>query len=516
MKRILLSLVLTVISVTLSAVPANREFTYHPLQGGGSVALTLTGDEFYHYWQTADGRIAQEQEDGTFVITDEQVPDEATFLARRRASKRYVNRARRSSIHMPTRVLFILVSYSDKAFTEEGVAYYKSRLGDATPGAKSMYNYLKEQSNGQYAPLVDVYGPAVLSKPAAYYGENDPQTSYDKHLAAMIVEACQILDNEIDFSLYDTDNDGEVDNVYVIYAGKGEADGGGANAIWPQQWNIYDDEGLTLTLDGKKIYSYACSAELTGKGKLAMGTPLHEYSHVIGLPDYYDTEYGTNNKQGRTPGDWTLMDHGSYNDGGNTPPNYSIYDKYYLGWATPKFLPKDSVRNITLTTTTYADGYQINGGDELLSATNTTLMYYIENRQQQGWDAALPGHGMIVWQVQYKEDVWYESNTLNNTAGLLRYTVVSASGDPTKIGRANDPFPGTNEVHVFTPFEGCALTNITEADGLISFKYNVPPEDDPTALENTREQSSPRKVFRNGQVVIIRDDEVYNLLGVRQ
>ena len=78
-----------------------------------------------------------------------------------------------------------------------------------------------------------------------------------------------------------------------------------------------------------------------------MGTPLHEYGHVIGLPDYYDTEYAsTNYTESRTPGEWSIMDQGSYNNDGNTPPNYYIFDKYYLGWATPKFLSTADKKNI--------------------------------------------------------------------------------------------------------------------------------------------------------------------------
>ena len=334
-----------------------------------------------------------------------------------------------------------------------------------------MYNYLKLQSNGQYAPPVDVYGPYNLGKTYATYGEND-SSGDDKDPAQMIVDACKAADNDIDFSLYDGNNDGKVDNVYVLYAGKGEADGGADATIWPHQWDIYYG-GLSLTLDGKSIRNYACSAELNGSGKCAMGTPLHEYGHVIGLPDYYDTKYAsTNYTESRTPGEWSIMDQGSYNNDGNTPPNYSIFDKYYLGWATPGFLKKDEKKNVSMTTG-WDDAYQITGGSSLVAATATSpsTIYYIENRQKTGWDEYLPGHGMIIWQVKYNSSAW-SNNNLNNTGGSPRYTVLSASGNPKNIGKTTDPFPGTGYVRSWTSVTGCEMTDITESNNTITFKFN--------------------------------------------
>ena len=452
------------------AVPAYRGWQTRTQPDGTTITIRQVGDEFYHYWETEDGKIAAEQPDGTFIVTDTDLPTSEQVQARRLASKRYVKRALMvGAATKPERALFILVSFSNLSFKATSATYYKSKLGDATEGAMSMYNYLKQQSNGAYAPPVDVFGPVTLSSTYATYGANDSNGD-DTNPAQMIADACLALDSQIDFSQYDSNSDGVVDNVYVLYAGKGEADGGEANTIWPHQWTL-QAAGITLRLDGKYIRSYACSAELNGSGKCAMGTPLHEFGHVIGLPDYYDTEYkSTNYTESRTPGDWSIMDQGSYNNDGNTPPNYSIFDKYYLGWLTPKFLAKDAIDNVTLTTA-YGDGYQITGGTLRVAYTNTNTVYYIENRQKSGWDAYLPGHGMVVWQVKYNATNW-NNNNLNNTGGSPRYTVLSASGDPKNIGRTTDPFPGTGTVKTWTPFTGCALTDITESAGNISFKYN--------------------------------------------
>lgn len=462
--------VLTLSLCSAYAVPAYRGWQTRTQPDGTTITIRQVGDEFYHYWETEDGKIAAEQPDGTFVVTDADLPTAEQVQARRLASKRYVKRALMvGAATKPARALFILVSFSNQSFKDASATYYKSKLGDATESAMSMYNYLKQQSNGAYAPPVDVFGPVTLSSTYATYGANDSNGD-DTNPAQMIEDACSALDSQIDFSQYDSNSDGVVDNVYVLYAGKGEADGGAPNTIWPHQWTL-QAAGITLRLDGKYIRSYACSAELNGNGKCAMGTPLHEFGHVIGLPDYYDTEYkSTNYTESRTPGDWSIMDQGSYNNDGNTPPNYSIFDKYYLGWLTPKFLAKDAIDNVTLTTA-YGDGYQITGGTSRVAYSDTNTVYYIENRQKSGWDAYLPGHGMVVWQVKYNATNW-NNNNLNNTGGSPRYTVLSASGNPKNIGSETDPFPGTGNVKTWTPFTGCALTDITESAGNITFKYN--------------------------------------------
>jgi len=480
---------LTLTINSLLAVPAYRGWRTVTQPDGSTITVRQMGDEFYHFWETQDGKIARQQSDGTFVVTDENRPTHEQIMKRRMASKKYMPRVRKAgSGSLPARALFILVSFSNQTFMSASETYYKTTLGDATDGAMSMYNYLKEQSNGAYNPPVDVYGPYNLNKAYSVYGTNVDEDGNpdddgdDVDPAQMIYDACVAADGDINFSLYDANNDGKVDNVYVIYAGKGEADGGVPNTVWPHQWDIAG-AGLSLTLDGKKIRSYACSAELNRSGKCAMGTPLHEFGHVIGLPDYYDITYETsNNSDHLTPNDWSIMDGGSYNNDGNTPPNYSIFDKYFMGWATPNFLAKSEKKNVTLTTN-YGDAYQITGGTSgPVAYTNTGTVYYIENRQKSGWDEYLPGHGLIIWKVQYNSSAW-SGNTLNSVEGTTRYTLVSADGGTT-IGNVydnygqktynggNNSFPGLSNVKSCTPATGCEITEIKESAGVITFKYN--------------------------------------------
>lgn len=460
----------------LFAVPAFRGWQERTLTDGTPIRVRLVGDEFYHLWETEDGKIATMQEDGTFVVSNEDAPSMKQVSERRqsaRAAKIPASRIQKNYGDIqPTKLLVILVNFSDKSMkSTHNNAFFDNLLNGSFPSVK---DYFKQSSGNTYVPEFDVFGPYTLDQNMAYYGGNDSDGS-DEHPDQMVVDACaKAYADGCDFSQYDTNNDGKVDNIYVIYAGYGEAAGAPANTIWPHSWEIYSGNVTgTLKYNNKTLVHYACSAELSGKSGSnsdGVGTFAHEFSHVIGLPDYYDTDYGTNSDNGVTPGEWTLMDQGSYNGSGMYPPLYSVYDKYFMGWMTPKFLAKDEVKNVTLTTT-WNDNYQITGGASLVACTNTSTVYYLENRQKSGYDQYLPGHGMVVWKVTYNATRW-NNNDLNNTAGTLRYTIVPADGKTKNYGAATDPFPGTGGKKIYTPATGCALSDITESSGNISFKYN--------------------------------------------
>ena len=474
-KRFLTLSLIAALAVQVWGVPAYRGWQQGKLTDGTIVNVRLVGDEFYHHWETEDGKIATMLSNGKFEIRDEQAPSTEQVIKLRKAAlaRRSPGTIRKNyGAIQPTKLLVLLVNFSDMSMkSTHNKAFFENLLNGSFP---SVQDYFKQSSGNTYIPEFDVFGPYTLSNNMTYYGGNDSNGD-DMHPDQMVVDACALAYADgCNFSNYDINNDGKVDNIYVIYAGYGEAAGAPANTIWPHSWEIYSSNVTgTLTYNGKTLGHYACSAELSGKSGSnsdGVGTFAHEFSHVIGLPDYYDTDYGTNSDNGVTPGEWTLMDQGSYNGSGQYPPLYSIYDKYFMGWTTPKFLAKDEVKNVTMTTT-WNDGYQITGGASIVACTNTQTVYYIENRQKSGYDQYLPGHGMVVWTVTYNGTSW-NNNDLNNTAGTLRYTIVPADGKTSNYGKATDPFPGTSNKKTWTPFSGCALTEITESGGNISFSYN--------------------------------------------
>ena len=168
-------------------------------------------------------------------------------------------------------------------------------------------------------------------------------------------------------------------------------------------------------------------------------------------------------------------------------------------------LKADSQATITLTTD-YGDGYKMNASG---------AMYYIENRQQTGWDLGLPGSGMLVWQVKFNQSTW-SSNHVNYTNTNPSYTVLSARYGPMTDGdqvwsSSYDPFPGTWNVTSWTAGEGLVLTDIAETNGQITFKLNG---GKPTGLECQEPRAESRKIMRDGQLLILRGDKRYNALGI--
>ena len=486
-KRIATLFMLCIIATASYAVPAYRGWQTKTQPDGTTIEVRLTGDEFHHYWQDRSGNVVKCDSLGYWRVVESQ-PTPATIKARRQASRMLQSRPNKAvgSVNLAPRGLVILVNFSDSKFANANNQAAMNELMNSdnytyNGATGSVRQFFSDQSDGQYTPDFDVIGPVTLSENVAHYGGNDASGN-DVLPGDMVVEACSIANasHGVDFTQYDNDGDGEVDFVYLIYAGKGEADGGADKTIWPHNWDLesayyYDNCSYSTSqrkFDGKTINNYACSGELSGAGaRTGIGTIAHEFGHVIGLPDLYDIDYGQNYEDEATPGAWHIMDGGSYNNDGKTPPNYTIYDKYFLGWKTP-VNPGNTAQTLTLQAagTDGYNAYQITSGNSLLAATNTTTAYYIENRQQSGWDAYLPGHGLVIWKVQYNASAW-TANGPNDTDGTLRYTVVSASGKTTGIGTGADPFPGTKSVTRWEGVSGKPLLDITESGGVITLTY---------------------------------------------
>ena len=505
MKKIFSLIAATAICMAAWAVPAKREFHVYTLTDGTAVELTLAGDEYAHWYEDAAGRIYTRVADNTFELSTKT---RAEMAQRRKASVKYrTNAAKRAKKdvgvepNLAPRGIVILANFSNNAMQAAHTQSVFDELCNSTNctvnnGHPSAAQFFGDQSNGTYRPVFDVYGPVTLSRTVSYYGSDivGSDEGDDQHATDAVVEAC-ILANaqyDIDFTQYDSDHDGYVDFVYLIYAGKGQADGGAANTIWPHNWDIEsaryyyidgDANGLNgtvhyctyteaeCTIDGKILNNYACSSELSGSTMNGIGTLCHEFSHVMGLPDFYDTEYGTNYNDARTPGVWDIMDGGSYNGDGHCPPNYSAWEKSFFGWCTP-INPGSTAQTLTLQAngTTGYQPYQINASGTYLSATTSGQCYYIENRQNSGWDSELPGHGLLIWSVNFDQEQW-SANAPNNTANSPQYTVVSASGSKKNIGSAADPFPGTRNKTSWTGVTGKPLLNIAETNGVITLTY---------------------------------------------
>lgn len=494
MKKITTFFLLCVFALAANAVPARRGWQTRTQADGTTIEVQQLGDEFYHYTINRDGKRVRLNEAGMYEVVGD-APTPAQAKAHRAAAKAKRNRKATKaefgySPYLPPKGVVIMVNYQDKQFKSTTTKAIIDELCNSTNCTVNQYNgvnygsiaqYFRDQSDGQYNLQLDVYGPITLDNNYAYYGRDWREEGDDRYSGNVIIEACQKMDNEIDFSQYDWNDDGDVDFVYVVYAGKGQADGGDDNTIWPHS---YDIEGSRSSgyctysenqciFDGKRVQNYAMSNELSGNSLAGIGIICHEYGHVIGLPDHYDTDYSTNYNDELTPNEWDVMDGGSYNGGIHCPPNYNAWEKAFCGWYTPQNLGSEGQNlEIKAIGTEGWSAFQINAsGTQQAVTTNNSTNYYIENRQQQGWDNYIPYHGLLIWKVNYNKDYWVANEPNLTSHGDPHFTLVCSSG--TKVGSSNgtgNVFP-KGSIKSWNGVSGKPLLNIAESNGVVTLTY---------------------------------------------
>ena len=428
-----------VITMTMMAVPAKRGvWKTLKLQNGTEVRAQLVGDEFGACWRGVDGKNYVKSGD-SFVILNSEIAKrsnarkEMALKSRAKRLKANVTRraaGNRSALTGDKKGLIILVNFQDTKFQTsdaETQTLYNNvantqGYSDDNGFSGSVADYFKDQSRGVFNLTFDVVGPVTVSQNAAYYGENDAQTKQDKRPAEMVIEAVNLAQVS-NWQQYDWDNDGEVDQVMIIYAGEGEASGGDKSTIWPHEYDLAsanhfgEGTGPVTVATGLTVNTYAVANEVmaevndwtglpTGKyNYMGIGTICHEFSHCLGLMDMYDTAYGGNFGMGA----WSLMDQGSYNNGGFTPCNYTSFEKTQIGWITPEELT--IAKSVT-------SMQAWNAADECYRITNpgnAKEYYLLENRQQEGWDRYVPNSGLLILHVDFDKDIWdYNlANTFN-------------------------------------------------------------------------------------------------------
>lgn len=503
--------------IGLWAVPAKPVIVTLTQPDGSELKVRLMGDENYHYYETLDGERLESIVNSQQSIVSGQrlmVDGQQTLKKRRHSSQLSVFNSQLSTPqrapHQAERGLVILVEFSDKSFskTRQNFDDLLNKDGYDYNGATgSAKDYFRDASSGKYVPQFDVYGPYKLDKEMSYYGQNDKE-GMDKHPDQMVVDAVAKLAaaEDVNFANYDTDEDGYIDNIFIYYAGYGENEGASENTIWPHAWEVYEEyvEGQ-LVYDGKQLRGYACTSELQGVSGSTMcgiGTFCHEFSHVLGLPDFYVTDYSSSHK---TLGNWDIMDSGSYLNNGNTPPTYSAHERFYLGWLTPEILNtagtfelKELQQSNKAYIITSSGLHNLDGGNP-----NSATYYLLENRQKTGWDTYLPGHGMMISKTVYDEDDWY-NNIPNNKATQQGYDIIEADGKAPieNHGKAGDLFPGSANVTTYIPFTKYPITEIKEVNGVVSFVFM-----DSTSVEDPDNPDTP-----NSDDVVFSDcfEETFN------
>ena len=555
MKKIISFLLLLSFTVAVFAAPANKSAVRYKQPDGTILYIVLNGDEAFHYYSTLDGVPVIKDGDGYYcyaVLSDENllvssgcvahnegarnIEEQAVIdanrfsgmekdmqeVACRRAAQYTYSRATTNKFVGEMNVPVLLVEYADVKFSYtkeqiseilnkknyEGYSYpsYIDERGNVvcekSPG--SAKDYFVAQSDGLFTPNFIVTDIVTLPNNMSYYGANNASGT-DVRRGQMIADGLAKADANFDFSIFDNDGDGEAEFLYCIYAGYAESvSGNDENTVWPHAWTLSASVGKK-TYDKVKFNTYACSQELTmnpdysdyyGNKYLAgIGLVCHEFSHILGLFDLYNTKTGVST----TFNYWDLMDLGNYTADGYAPVGYSAYQRDYVGWKSLEVIDKKECYSMTALSRGGA-------GCKIVNDANSDEYFVLENRQQEGWDCYLFNAGMIITHVDYNKAAW-DAHRVNEDSDHQRFALIPAdneitifdgtNGGAAAAGFRGDAWPGTSDNRAFTDsslpaakvytggYLGKPVTNITMADGVVSFRFLYDALEAPEALPAT-------------------------------
>ncbi len=509
MKKLILLICFITSSLMTWAIKANTTPLTIKQSDGTMVTVLLHGDEHFSWYTDLNGHLL-ERIGNDFRLMDISVE---TFFAQanaemERSRARMIPIASNNPAYFPhvgsPKALVILVEFSDTTFSvSDPKAAFEQYLNGAEQTQNfnvlasrnygSVRQYFSDISNGQFTPQFDIVGPITLPNTNGYYAA-DNGSYKDYRIDEMIRTACEMVDDSVDFSQYDNDDDGYVDLVYLIYAGYSQANGAPANeSIWPKS-------GTTSggTYDGKKVYRYGVNNELNytpgrqfntnpeiTKRMNGIGVFCHEFSHTLGLPDLYPT-VASAQVDNQALEYWDVMDGGAYVDNGYTPIDYTPWEKEVMEWEEIALLSNDTIK-VTLSED---EAYKICEEEQ-----NEYLI--LQNFQNNGWKAKMPGHGLLVYRIDYPNSVVNSYDRPNNKVGKPAITIVpadsllitsynvqasSTSGEhytaaEYKESFYGDPYPGSQNVTTLpsVTMNNCTmekpLYHIAEDAGNISFEY---------------------------------------------
>ena len=528
MKKLLVLVLITVVIGAFQAfgIPAYPK-RVPIIVDGDTLYLQIKGDEHNKYAMDKDGLALLQTENGWYYATMEKdgrtIPSEFKLTAeskRSRALKNFLETKSQNikpslgNVHnMPDkinvisntpvigqrRVLVIMMQFRDKLFTKKPDDFKRLfnennyQEDGAIGSVRDYYNYV---SYNQLDLQCDIMGPYTSMQNMAFYGSNTTAGGNDQNPYVLFEEAIENVVKEINLSDYDADGDGYVDNVHIIYAGYGEEAGASSNAIWAHEMTF-----SAITIQGMKINKYSCAPELRGNmgnGISRIGPHCHEIGHALGAMDYYDTNYETDGSYQGT-GQWDVMASGSWNNDGICPANFNPYVKVYnFGWAEAKSLQTDAENTII--------PYSVKGDIYRLDTGHDNDFYLIENRQQEYFDKAVPGTGLLIYHIGPDIKEKSLSNTINSTHPQQCYPVCAGakvsrpSSQVQSYGNINSsecPYPGSSQNVLFSDSSipaaltfngkktGINLNNIRIENDNVLLYYgstgNIPPDipDDP-------------------------------------
>lgn len=469
LKQFTIMMLMAIFSINLFAIPANNKPVTVKQPNGKSLTLTIKGDERVHWATTIDQYTIIGNNEGTLVYgqlnengdlipsnfiasnSNERSSEEILFLSTLPYDLRYSEKQIKEKLSLISsgtngkkvittgsiNGLVILVEFSDKTFTytQSNFNNLCNQVGYSVNGATgSVRDYYYDNSNGLMTLNISVVGPLTLPHTSAYYaGSNGTQ-----RMNEFVSSALTLADPSVDFSQY-TNVNSTVSNIHFVFAGQAQSSTGNTSEIWPHESRVSSG----IIKDGVSFTTYSCSAEKRSPTAMdGIGTMCHEMGHSLGLMDLYDTDYTGSGGTSETPDVWDLMSAGSYNNNCNTPPYLNGYERQVLNWGSP------------ISLTTNSTGILPCLADSLISYKiylNGNEYFLCEHRKQKGWDAYIPGNGMVIFHAdQSRIDETFYYNTINTVPTNRGFFIETSTGVSTDNSTAYAPFLGVSGQDYFT------------------------------------------------------------------
>lgn len=542
MKKFLLSAIAAMfMALPTFASKANSEPFKVKQADGTELTVVLHGDEHFHWYSTVDGVIlaradgqffvAQIANDGAIVATEQlahnaqqRSASEASLAAKqnlnlfntpkavaRREAMRVQQTGRAGYNYFPHKgsptAVVILAKFNDTEFylpnpVKSFEQYFNGdEQKDFGNGENRNYGsvkkYFTDMSDGQFTPNFKIVGPVTLPQSMEYYGANTGG-SKDVNYRQFVKDACTEASKlqSFDNADFDSDRDGCVDLVAIIFAGFGENnDPTDENTLWPK--TSLQDFG---TYNGKSVKTAMMISELNAKKSLlgsggsystpqinGVGVFCHEMSHTMGLPDFYSTTSPANEKDNQELEYWSIMDGGENVNNGYCPTAYTAFERKHMGWRD--YVEMEDGKTYSLKTADKGELGHVYYNPNTLASGRVADYFVFENVQNKGWNTKLPGHGLIAYRVSLRNNNMQYNTPINNIVGDPGFTLVPADGcvlnsyntksfSAYKSSMAADPFPGTLKV-----------TTLLATQNLPNFAWRDAPKDNKMGLYNIVEDT---------------------------
>jgi len=476
MKKFLILFFAVVACLQVFAVPANPKPVTVIQPNGEELTLMMNGDEYIRWAETMDGytllinsefyfcyahrNAFGDLEPSPFIATEigNRSHEVSTWLQNvnkklfyseeqvyhymqlREINERELENTRTGTTGV-NKIPVLLMQFSDRKFrkTSEDFDMLFNQINYYSSGFKGSFrDFFLESSYNKLDLQSTIFGPFTLDEKAEYYVPESKWATYAKNsIQKAIAEG-------VDFSDF-TVNGNQIEGIYIIYAGHDQS-AGCKTCIW-----AHAQLSFNYSFGGYLFKRYAASSELEGASGSTLstiGTFCHEYGHVLGARDFYDTNYEIWGEYDGT-GFWDLQASGSYNDGGKTPATPNPRSKITTyGWATAIELNTPQRCTIPVSRIYENAYYRIN--------TPASNQYFIlENKKKEGFDIGIPGENLLIYRCTENYDAGgggSPSNYPGNTTSWQRFYPVSAN--------AKDKVPefGTNKKSQYGSINAASCT----------------------------------------------------------